>query len=342
MDLKTFVMYVFMSIGIIVCVVVTSIALVWVTCFVVRLLVKTFGTKVGSYTEIVVEDIKEKSKVKRELKEQERQAQKEHKEELLKVRLESKKRLNDMKKKKLEEKLRAKEAQKSLKLFGSYEEPESVFDGTKGDEQTVAQEPEMVEENHRKKSSDVLEIDEGNVMEKETESTPSEPQTHDEDADYFDYTSEFKKPEELEKDAKVEESEELPDDKKEANEEVYHEPKSRNEKADYHDEREKEIAEKLKQINEEKLDDVQELIILDDEDDGEDFDEKFNSLTDIEVDESKTESENTIKQHSDDDFDFNKYMQEEFEKESTEDDDEVETEPEMEEKTKKSNRKSKK
>ena len=43
MDMNQIVMYVFMFIGMVVCVVVTAIALVWVTCFVVRMLVKSFN-----------------------------------------------------------------------------------------------------------------------------------------------------------------------------------------------------------------------------------------------------------------------------------------------------------
>lgn len=182
MDMKSFVMYCFMIIGILVCVVVSAIALVWTTCFVVRILIKSFKTKVNSFCEIAVEDIKEKSALKKEIKRKLRLAQKEQKEEALKIKLKSDKRIAEMKLKKLEEKLKAKESKLSLKFFGNY--PLDTQD---------EEECSEIEENQYKEDIDEENItEETNQVMEECEESQTETQEQsslidDEDADYFDF-----------------------------------------------------------------------------------------------------------------------------------------------------------
>ena len=48
---------IFTFIGIIVSVIIALIAIVWITCFAVKLLIKIFGVKVGSSFDIMKEDI---------------------------------------------------------------------------------------------------------------------------------------------------------------------------------------------------------------------------------------------------------------------------------------------
>ena len=100
MDLNQIVMNIFLIIGMIVCIVVTTIALVYGICFVVRLLIKTFAVRVSSSCEIISEDIIEKKKAKQQRKQERRQAKLEQKEELQKVKLESIARIGEMKRQK--------------------------------------------------------------------------------------------------------------------------------------------------------------------------------------------------------------------------------------------------
>ena len=115
---------IFTFIGIIVCLLVTLIAIVWLTCFFVKLLVKTFGVRVGKSYDLMVEDITKKAEAKKERNEKKRQAKFEQKNELLDMKLESKQRVHEMKKKKLADSLGEKEKVQKTKLFG--EEAENV------------------------------------------------------------------------------------------------------------------------------------------------------------------------------------------------------------------------
>lgn len=354
MDLKTLVTYIFMVIGILVCIVVTAVALVWVTCFVIRVLVRTFGTKVRSYSEVLAEDIREKSAMKKEFKAQERAALKEQKAELLKVKIESKERINQLKKKKLEQKCREKEKQKSLKMFGTYEEPETSLVESKCnvDDTSAVVDSEIHEED----------VDSNEVETLEPAGQETATPIHDADADYFDYTSEFpksnpddetatesdndKSAEDVDQDLDEEsdKTENEIDSQSNSDEEASNlsatsEEESSNqtedialnqideetadtedsEKSHKADEREREIAKKLSQIRE-NGEDVQEFIIVDDESETDNFDEKFASLTSIEVDESQEEnSKNANAKTSEDDFDFHKYLQEELNKDIADD-----------------------
>ena len=109
---------VFTFIGMAVCILIALIAIVWITCFLVKLLVKTFGVKVGKSYDLLVEDINKKSEAKKERNELKRQAKLAHKMEMLNIKLESKQRIHDIKKAKLEGKLDSKENAVMIKLFG--------------------------------------------------------------------------------------------------------------------------------------------------------------------------------------------------------------------------------
>ena len=95
---------IFTFIGIVVCIVAASVALVWLTCFVVKLLVKTFGAKVGESYDVFVEDMKKKAESKRERNAKKRAEKDAQKMELLNMKLELKARVHEMKKQKLQEK----------------------------------------------------------------------------------------------------------------------------------------------------------------------------------------------------------------------------------------------
>ncbi len=109
---------IFTFIGMAVCILIALIAIVWLTCFLVKLLVKTFGVKVGKSYDLMVEDINKKAEAKKERNEIKRQAKLAQKMEILNMKLENKQKIHDMKKVKLEGKLDAKENAARFKLFG--------------------------------------------------------------------------------------------------------------------------------------------------------------------------------------------------------------------------------
>lgn len=109
---------VFTFIGMAVCILIALIAIVWITCFLVKLLIKTFGVKVGKSYDLMVEDINKKAEARKVRNEMKRQAKFDQKMELLNMKLESKQRIHDIKKAKLEGKLDEKENAVMVKLFG--------------------------------------------------------------------------------------------------------------------------------------------------------------------------------------------------------------------------------
>lgn len=129
---------VFAFIGMMVCIIIALIAIVWVTCFAVKLLVKTFSVRVGKSYDLMVEDITKKSGAKKERNEIKRQASLDKKKEILNLKLESKQKIHDMKKQKLEKKLREKENKAKEKLL--IENTEDVPDSFEPE-----QEPEIIE-----------------------------------------------------------------------------------------------------------------------------------------------------------------------------------------------------
>ncbi len=108
----------FAFIGMAVCIIIALIAIVWATCFAVKLLAKTFAVRVGRSYDVAVEDITKKSEAKKERNEIKRKAKADQKMELLNMKLESKQKIHEMKKQKLAEKLAEKEAASQTKLFG--------------------------------------------------------------------------------------------------------------------------------------------------------------------------------------------------------------------------------
>ena len=118
---------IFTFIGIVVCIIAAAIALVWLTCFVVKLLVKTFSAKVGESYNVYIEDMKKKAENKRERNAKKRAEKDAQKMELLNMKLESKARIHEMKKEKLQAKLDATENTQRAKILGvkeAVEEPD--------------------------------------------------------------------------------------------------------------------------------------------------------------------------------------------------------------------------
>lgn len=121
MDLKQFMMNLFMIIGIVVCVVVTVIALIYAVCYAVKLLFKTFGAKITASYEVMMEDIRENKIAKKERKKEMRTFNNEHKKEMQKIKLLSEAEVFEMKKRKYRDKLRDKENKAWFKLYGETE-----------------------------------------------------------------------------------------------------------------------------------------------------------------------------------------------------------------------------
>ncbi|MBQ7917659.1 MAG: hypothetical protein IJ310_02445 [Clostridia bacterium] len=115
---------IFTFIGIVVCIITAAIALVWLTCFVVKLLIKTFGAKVGESYDVFVEDMKKKAENKKARNAKKREEKDAQKLELLNMKLESKARVHEMKKQKLQAKLEANENAQKEKLSGTVVEKE--------------------------------------------------------------------------------------------------------------------------------------------------------------------------------------------------------------------------
>ena len=113
---------IFTFIGIVVCIIAATIGLVWLTCFVVKLAIKTFGAKVGESYDVFVEDMKKKAENKKARNAKKREEKDAQKMELLNMKLEMKARVHEMKKQKLQEKFNEKENAKREKLFGVKEE----------------------------------------------------------------------------------------------------------------------------------------------------------------------------------------------------------------------------
>lgn len=109
---------IFTFIGIVVCIITAAIALVWLTCFVVRLLIKTFRSKIDESYNVYLEDMKKKAENKKERNAKKREEKDAQKMELLNMKLESKARVHEMKKQKLQAKLEANESAQKEKLFG--------------------------------------------------------------------------------------------------------------------------------------------------------------------------------------------------------------------------------
>ena len=109
---------IFTFIGMAFSIVVSVVALVWLTCFVVRLLIKTFKTQVQSSYDIFVENNEAKAKSKKERNAIKRQAKEARKLEILNMKEESRDRVHQMKVNKLGIKLLENE-EKAKEKYGS-------------------------------------------------------------------------------------------------------------------------------------------------------------------------------------------------------------------------------
>lgn len=115
---------IFTFIGMVFSIVVSLVALVWLTCFVVRLLVKTFKKQVQNSYDIFVENSEAKTKSKKERNAIKRQAKDARKMELLNMREESRERIHKMKVDKLGIKLNEDENKAREKYGVTTPEPE--------------------------------------------------------------------------------------------------------------------------------------------------------------------------------------------------------------------------
>lgn len=114
--IQEFALIVFAIIGVVVTLIVTIIALIWLTCFMVRLLIKTFSYRVDVSVEVTKEDINNKAEAKKfrnKLKTDQKNA---HKMTLLKMKLESSQRVFELKKDALASTLNEKENKEREKL----------------------------------------------------------------------------------------------------------------------------------------------------------------------------------------------------------------------------------
>lgn len=93
---------VFTFIGMAFCIIASIVALVWLTCFIVKLLIKTFKVQVQNSYEVFVENNTAKAKSKKERNAIKRKADDARKLEILNMKLESQERIHNMKKDKLE------------------------------------------------------------------------------------------------------------------------------------------------------------------------------------------------------------------------------------------------
>ena len=108
---------VFTFIGMAFSIIVSLVALVWLTCFVVRLLIKTFKKQVQNSYDVFVENSEAKTKSKKERNAIKRQAKDARKMELLNLKEDSRERIHKMKVDKLSMKLLENE-NKAKEKFG--------------------------------------------------------------------------------------------------------------------------------------------------------------------------------------------------------------------------------
>lgn len=112
---------IFTFIGMAFCIIVALVALVWLTCFVVRLLIKTFKTQVQNSYDIFVENSSAKAQSKKERNAIKRKAKDARKMEILNMKEESRDRIHQIKVNKLGVKLLENE-EKAQEKYGVSEE----------------------------------------------------------------------------------------------------------------------------------------------------------------------------------------------------------------------------
>ena len=133
-----------------------SIAVVWLTCFVVKILIKSFSEKVSASYSVMSEDIAKNTEARKERNEKKRIQKHAHKLELLQMKLESKQKIHELKMGKISENLKEKEQKAREKYIGEAVESkkiaESVHEPEK-EEVQVLRENEVVKKPKTKKSS---------------------------------------------------------------------------------------------------------------------------------------------------------------------------------------------
>ena len=107
---------IFTIIGMAFCIIVALVALVWLTFFVIRLLVKTFSVQIKNSYEVFVEQNTAKANSKKQRNAIKRQAKDARKMEVLNLKEESQDRIHQMKLDKLSEKLAKNEQRAKVKL----------------------------------------------------------------------------------------------------------------------------------------------------------------------------------------------------------------------------------
>ena len=154
---------IFTFIGVAVSIIIALIAIVWLTCFFVKLLVKTFGARVGKSYDLMIEDINKKAEAKKERNEKKRSEKLAQKMELLNMKLESKARIHEMKKDRLEGTLSAKEAEAKAKIFGEDAPNYVLKPKAKVEKKEVEEKQEKESEEVFENIADVAEIVDGEV-----------------------------------------------------------------------------------------------------------------------------------------------------------------------------------
>ena len=157
---------VFTFIGMVFSIVVSLVALVWLTCFVVRILIKTFKKQVENSYEVFVENSEAKTKSKKARNAIKTEAKAARKMELLNMKEESRERIHKMKVDKLGIKLNEDE-NKAREKYGIAAEPEKK-EKTISEKIKRQQAIENLEKDNSKKEEVVEE------PKKETEKEPKE------------------------------------------------------------------------------------------------------------------------------------------------------------------------
>ena len=121
---------IFTFIGMAFSIIVSLVALVWLTCFVVRILIKTFKKQVQNSYDIFIENSEAKAKNKKERNAIKREAKDARKMEILKLKEESRERIHKMKIDKLGMKLNEDE-NKAKEKYAVEKQPDKEVDVSK-------------------------------------------------------------------------------------------------------------------------------------------------------------------------------------------------------------------
>lgn len=133
---------IFTFIGMAFCIIVAVVALVWLTCFIVRLLIKTFKTQVQNSYDVFVENSSAKTASKKERNAIKRKASDARKMEILKMKEESRDRVHKMKTDKLGIKLNENENKAKEKYaVSSDEKPAKEHKVTKQKDENQEEQP---------------------------------------------------------------------------------------------------------------------------------------------------------------------------------------------------------